>query len=200
MTGRLIALEGGEASGKSTQAEILAERLSAVLTREPGGTALGQRIRALLLDPDVTSLDARAEALLMVADRAQHVAETIRPALGAGRHVVTDRYAASSLAYQGHGRGLPVEDVETVSEWATGGLSADLVVLVDVPEEVARGRRVGSDRFEMEDRAFHRRVADGYRQLAAADPGLWRVVDGTGTVEEVAARVWAAVEEALPPS
>ncbi len=197
MRGRLIALEGREASGKSTQAEILAQRLGAVLTREPGGTALGERIRSLLLDPEATALDPRAEALLMAADRAQHVTETILPALDTGRHVVTDRYSHSSLAYQGHGRGLPVEEVGRVSDWATGGLSADLVVLVDVPADVARRRRVGSDRFELEDQAFHRRVADGYHQLAAEDPELWRVVDGTGTVEEVAARVWAAVEAHL---
>jgi dTMP kinase len=195
--GRLIALEGREASGKSTQAEILARRLGAVLTREPGGTAFGERIRSLLLDPEVTAVDARAETLLMAADRAQHVTETISPALEAGHHVVTDRYSHSSLAYQGHGRGLPLEEVGWVSDWASGGLTPDLVVLVDVPEDVARGRRVGSDRFELEDPAFHRRVVDGYRQLAAADPQLWRVVDGTGAVEEVAARVWAAVEASL---
>lgn len=199
MRGRLIALEGRDASGKSTQAEILARRLGAVLTREPGGTALGERIRGLLLDPEVTALDARAEALLMAAARAQHVTETISPALEAGRHVVTDRYSHSSLAYQGHGRGLPVEEVGWVSDWATGGLSPDLVVLVDVPEDVARRRRVGSDRFELEDQAFHRRVAEGYHHLAAEDPDLWRVVDGTGTVEAVAGRVWAAVEARLVP-
>lgn len=197
MRGRFIALEGREASGKSTQAEILAQRLGAVLTREPGGTALGERVRSLLLDPKVTALDARAEALLMAADRAQHVTETISPALEAGRHVVTDRYSHSSLAYQGHGRGLPVEEVAWVSDWAAGGLAPDLVVLVDVPEDVARRRRVGSDRFELEDEAFHRRVAEGYHQFAAEDPERWRVVDGTGTVEDVAERVWAAVEARL---
>ena len=197
MRGRLIALEGGDASGKSTQAEILARRLGAVLTREPGGTALGERIRKLLLDAEVTVLDARAETLLMAAARAQHVTETINPALEAGRPVVTDRYTHSSLAYQGHGRGLPVEEVGRVSDWATGGLSPDLVVLIDVPEEVARLRRVGTDRFELEDQAFRRRVAEGYRRLAAEDPDLWRVVDGTGTVEEVAGLVWAAVEPRL---
>jgi dTMP kinase len=192
--GRLIALEGGEASGKTTQAGILAHRLGAVLTREPGGTALGERIRSMLLDASVTALDARAEALLMAADRAQHVAETIRPALEAGQHVVTDRYSHSSLAYQGYGRGLPLEEVRRVSDWAAGGLWPDVVVLVDVPEHLARQRRGGSDRFELEDPAFHRRVAGGYHQMAADDPDLWRVVDGTGTVQEVASRVWAAVE------
>ncbi len=168
-----------------------------MLTREPGGTALGERIRTLLLDPEVTALDARAEALLMAADRAQHVTETIRPALEAGRHVVTDRYSHSSLAYQGHGRGLPVDELGWVSDWAAGGLLPDLVVLVDVPDDVARRRRAGSDRFELEDEAFHRRVAEGYNQFAAGDPKLWKVVDGTGTVEDVAQRVWAAVEAHL---
>ena len=197
MRGRLIALEGREASGKSTQAEILARRLDAVLTREPGGTLLGERIRSLLLDPEVTGLHPRAEALLMAADRAQHVTETISPALESGRHVVTDRYSPSTLAYQGHGRGLPLEEIGWVSDWAAGGVGPDLVVLIDVTEEEARRRRVGSDRFELEDTAFHRRVADGYRQLAADDPELWTVVDGTGTVEEVAAMVWDAVEARL---
>ena len=197
MRGRLIALEGREASGKSTQAEILARRLDAVLTREPGGTLLGERIRSLLLDPEVTGLHARAEALLMAADRAQHVIETIIPAIESGRHVVTDRYSPSSLAYQGYGRGLPLEEVGWVSDWAAGGAAPDLVVLIDVPEDEARRRRVGSDRFELEDTAFHRRVADGYRRLAAEDPELWTVVDGTGTVDEVAARVWDAVEARL---
>lgn len=197
MRGRLIALEGGEASGKTTQSAILAGRLDAVLTREPGGTALGERIRSLLLDPQVTGLVARAEALLMAADRAQHVAETVVPALESGRHVVTDRYAHSSLAYQGHGRGLPVEELAGISDWASAGLWPDLAVLMDVPPGVARRRREGTDRFEMEDEAFHQRVADGYRRMAEGDPGRWQVVDGTGTVEEVAALVWAAVEAGL---
>lgn len=194
VTGRLIALEGGEASGKSTQAAILAHRLQAVLTHEPGGTQLGERIRALLLDPGLTGVEAWTEALLMAADRAQHVAETIRPALEAGRHVVTDRYSHSFLAYQGHGRGLPLDELARVADWAAGGLWPDLVVLVDVPEDVAVQRRQGADRFELEDPDFHQRVAHGYHQMAAGDPAGWRVVDGTGSVEVVAARVWAAVE------
>ena len=195
--GRLIALEGPEASGKSTQASILARRLGAVLTREPGGTRLGERIRSLLLDAELTGVDARAEALLMAADRAQHVAEVVRPALDGGRDVVTDRYAHSSLAYQGHGRGLSLADLGQLTTWATSGLWPDVVVLVDVPAEVARSRRVGTDRFEREDPSFHDRVAEGYRRMAAEDPACWRVVDGTGTVEEVATRVWSAVVDAV---
>lgn len=195
MSGRLIALEGREASGKTTQAAILARRLGAILTREPGGTALGEHIRSLVLDPQLTGLDARAEALLMAADRAQHVAEVVRPALAAGRDVVTDRFSHSSLAYQGRGRGLPLDEVRLLSAWATGGLWPDVVVLVEVPERVARQRRQASDRFEHEERAFHQRVADGYRELAAQEPERWRVVDGTGTVEEVADRVWHALQD-----
>ena len=197
MTGRLIAFEGGEASGKSTQAAILARRLGAVLTREPGGTAVGERIRSLLLDPGVVELDARAEALLMAADRAQHVAEVVRPALESGRHVVSDRFSHSSLAYQGCGRGLRVDELRQLSEWACAGLWPDVVVLIDVPERTALERGRGSDRFGREDPGFHRRVADGYRRLAAQEPDRWRVVDGTGKVGEVAERVWAAVQASV---
>src|SRR5439155_17054633 len=196
--GRFVALEGGEASGKSTQAARLAGRLGALLTREPGGTEVGERIRAVLLDPALAGLDARAEALLMAAARAQHVAEVIRPALAAGRDVVSDRYAGSSLAYQGFGRGLAVDEVRWLSDWATGGLWPDLTILLDVPVEVARRRLGALDRFEAEDDAFHERVVDGFRKLAGADPGAWVVLDGTGDVDAVAARAWTAVLSSLP--
>jgi dTMP kinase len=196
LSGRFIVLEGGEGVGKSTQAAILARSLGAVLTREPGGTATGERIRRLLLDPAVAWLDSRAEALLMAAARAQHVAEVVRPALAAGRDVVSDRYSGSSLAYQGYGRGLPVEEVRSLSAWATGDLWPDLVILLDVPAQEA-SERIGAsgsdpDRLEAEGDEFHRRVAEGFRSLAAADP-TWVVVDGSGTVDEVAARVAGAV-------
>lgn len=191
--GRLIALEGGEACGKSTQAALLAGRLGAVLTREPGGTAVGERVRDLLLDPALVDLDARAEALFMAAARAQHVAEVIAPALGEGRDVVTDRYAHSSLAYQGFGRGLDVEAVRALSEFATGGLWPDVVVLLDVPAEVAAARLGPLDRFEAAGAEFHRRVVEGFRALAAAEPGRWVVVSGVGSVDDVAEHVWQAV-------
>ena len=196
--GRLIAFEGGEASGKSTQAARLATMLGAVVTREPGGTELGRHIRQLVLGPGVAEgIDARAEALLLAADRAQHVASVIRPALLAGRDVVTDRYAGSSLAYQGHGRGLDVADIRWLSDWASDGLWPDLVILLDVPDEVARERLtrsgVGLDRLEAAGDEFHRRVAGGFRALAEACPGTWRVIDGTGAVDEVALRVAEAV-------
>jgi dTMP kinase len=193
----LIVLEGGEASGKSTQAVRLARVLGAVLTREPGGTAVGERIRPILLDPAVTLLDARAEALLMAAARAQHVAEVIRPSLGMGRDVVSDRYSGSSLAYQGYGRGLPLEQIRKLSDWATVGLAPDLVVLLDVDPAEAASRQARAaataDRLEAESEAFHRRVTEGFRALAAAEPDTWRIVDGSGTVDEVAARVEATV-------
>jgi dTMP kinase len=196
--GRLIALEGGEASGKSTQARVLAASLGALLTREPGGTDIGRRIRAVVLAPDLGDLDARAEVLLMAADRAQHVAEVLEPALARGADVVTDRFTGSSLAYQGFGRGLDVEEVRRVSRWAADGLEPDLIVLLDVPLDVAARRRPAvGDRMEAESAAFHARVAEGYRALAAAEPDRWVVVDGTGPPDEVAERVSKAVAEHL---
>jgi dTMP kinase len=187
--------EGGEGSGKSTQAALLAARLGAVLTREPGGTEWGRRIRSLLLDTEVaTALDARAEALLMAADRAQHVVEVIRPALVRGVDVVSDRFTGSTLAYQGFARGLPVPELARLSAWATGGLEPDVVILLDVPAKVAASRRKpAADRMEAAGEDFHRLVADGYRALASADPGRWRVVDGSGSVVDVEALVLAAL-------
>lgn len=192
MTGRLIALEGGEGSGKSTQARLLAERLDAVLTREPGGTRLGEEIRRIVLE-GTDDMNARTEALLMAAARAQHVAEVIRPALGEGRHVVTDRFTPSSLAYQGFGRGLDATEVGNLSRWATGGLSADLVVLLDVPDDVRRARTGNPrDRLEAAGEEFHDRVIAGFRQMASGAEGSWEVVDGSGTIEEVSELVWQA--------
>jgi dTMP kinase len=196
--GRFLAFEGGEACGKSTQAVRLATRLDAVLTREPGGTPVGAQLRAVLLDP-VTRLSDRAEALLMAADRAQHVADVVAPALAAGRHVVTDRYAGSSLAYQGYGRGLPLDEVRHLSDWATCGLWPDLTVLLDVPLDVATARRTGRpDRLEAAGDDFHRRVGDGFRELAREHPDSWVVVDGTLGPDEVEKLVWVAVTERCP--
>jgi dTMP kinase len=197
-TARFIVLEGGEGSGKSTQATRLAHRLGAVLTHEPGGTNIGAELRALLLDARATGLDDRAEALLMAADRAQHVAEVIRPALAADRHVVSDRYFGSTLAYQGFGRGLPVDDLRRLSAWASAGLWPDVVVLLDVPLELASTRAASRadpapDRVEAAGDGFHDRVVRGYRALAAADPSRWLVVDGTDPADEVEAAVWKAV-------
>jgi dTMP kinase len=198
VTGRFIAFEGGEGCGKSTQARALAGALDAVLTREPGGTVIGGRLRSLLLDPDTVGLDIRTEALLMAADRAQHLAEVVRPALAGGRHVVSDRSAYSSLAYQGYGRGLPVDEVRHLSDWAAAGLWPDLVVLLEVPAEVAAGRLgPGLDRMEQLGDDFHRRVGDGFRALAVDDPDRWVVVDGGQSVAQVGAAVRAAVSERL---
>ena len=193
---RLIVFEGGEGSGKSTQAALLAARLGAVLTHEPGGTEIGARIRSVVLDPVVgTVLDVRAEALLMAADRAQHVAEVIRPALARGDDVVSDRFTGSTLAYQGYARGLPVDELVWLSAWATAGLEPDIVILLDVPAEVAVTRmKREPDRMEAAGDEFHRRVAEGYRVLAAADPRRWRVVEGSGSVQEVEALVMKAFE------
>ncbi len=198
MTGRLIVFEGGEASGKSTQAARLADRLGAVLTREPGGTAIGEGLRALLLDSVTARLDPRAEALLMAADRAQHVAEVIVPALDAGRHVVSDRFAASSLAYQGHGRGLDLDEVWRLSAFATSGLEADLVILLDVTPNVAEERVARApDRIETAGEGFHQRVRSGYLELAKAEPDRWVVIDGSQSLEDVTRAVATAVDQHL---
>lgn len=192
--GRFVAFEGGEASGKSTQARRLAEALGAVLTREPGGTPVGERIRELVLDPGMDDLADRTEALLMAAGRAQHVAEIIEPALAEGRDVVTDRFIASSIAYQGYGRGLDAAEVLHLSLFATVGLQPDVVVLLDVPEAVASARLPADrDRLEAAGRDFHRAVVEGFHALAAGDPERWVVIDGTGAPEDIAIQVRAAV-------
>jgi dTMP kinase len=199
--GRFVVFEGGEGSGKSTQARLLAERWDADLTFEPGDTPVGARLREILLDHETGHLDPRAEALLMAADRAHHVATLIRPALNRGRDVVCDRYVGSSIAYQGYGRQLGPDAVAALSAFATDGLVPDLVVLLTVSDEEAAARMgaVGSpDRLEAAGDDFHARVAEGYRALAAADPDRWVVVDGSGSVAEVARRVEAAVDARLP--
>jgi dTMP kinase len=193
--GRFIAFEGGEACGKSTQAARLAEARGAVLTREPGGTVAGERIRALLLDPDLANLTDRSEALLMAAARAQHVAEVIEPALAAGRDVVSDRFSGSTLAYQGYGRGLPLDDLRWLSGWASAGREPDLNVLLVVRQPWRAPSP--ADRLEGAGRRFHQRVGEGFASLAASDPEHWVTVDGDGTVDQVADRVRQAVEERL---
>jgi len=195
MAGRLIAFEGADASGKSTQARRLAQRLNATLTFEFGATPVGAAIRSILLDPQHAALDDRAEALLVIADKAQHVAEVVAPALARGELVISDRFTASSTAYQGYGRGLDRATLEAIMDFATMGLRPDLTVLLDVDQAVAR-QRLGDemDRIEGAGEAFHRRVREGYLELAAADPDRWLVIDAGGTEDEVAARVAAAVD------
>lgn len=197
--GRYVAFEGLEGCGKSTHVARLAERLGAVATREPGGTVLGAALRAAMLDPANTSLSPRAEALLMAADRAQHVAEVVRPALDAGRHVVSDRSVYSSLAYQGHGRGLGEGAVRRVNDWALDGTWPDLVVLIDVPFDLLaeRMKKRELDRFEREDRAFFERVHAGFLAMAAAEPGRFAVVDGTPPKDDLQEIVASTVSERL---
>ena len=229
--GWLIAFEGIDAAGKSTQARLLCERLrtecgEAVLTFQFGATDAGAAMRDILLDPAVGGLDERAEALLVIADKAQHVAEVVRPALNAGRHVVTDRYTASTLAYQGYGRRLAIDELTAMLDFATGGLSPDLTVLLDIDPGTAGERRLGPaadtttphgagcrddrrqtapqlDRIESEvfggsaGDSFADRVRRGYLKLAEEDADRWVVVDASGSVDEVALRVDAAVTERL---
>ena len=198
MNGRFIAFEGGEACGKSTQARLLAPHIEARLTFEPGETAVGRSIRSLLLDPATRDLVPRAEALLMAADRAQHVAEIVRPALERGINVITDRYLYSSVAYQGYGRRLPPDEIEQLSRWATDGLLPDLVVLLDVEVAVAEARRRRDpDRIEGAGDGFHDRVRHGFREMAASDPERWVVLDGSQPVDAIAVAVRAAVRDRL---
>ena len=198
--GLFIVLEGGDASGKSTQARQLADRLRSngrdvVETFEPGATQTGAAIRALLLDGD-GPIDPMTEALLLAADRAQEVSDVIRPALARGADVVSDRFVPSSLAYQGVGRGLGVERVEELNRWATGGLEPDVVVVLDVDEAVATSRRAApGDRLERAGAEFHAAVRAAYRTLGA-DRG-WVVIDGNDDPELVSERVWAVVRERL---
>jgi len=204
MSGIFITFEGGDGAGKSTQAELLGEWLEArghevVRTREPGGTRLGAELRTLLLHggDDVGAVEPRAEALLYAADRAQHVAKIVRPALERDAIVVQDRYIDSSLAYQGAGRVLDVDEVRRLSEWATGGLWPDLTVLLDLDPDVAadrlRGRGATADRLESEAAGFHRAVREGFLALAAADADRYLVLDAARPVDELHARVLTRV-------
>ncbi|MGZ4700015.1 MAG: dTMP kinase [Ilumatobacteraceae bacterium] len=195
--GLYIALEGAEGTGKSTHAARLATHLGAVLTRETGGTDIGVRIRAILHDTSLTHLSHRAEALLIAADRAQHIDEIVAPALAAGRHVVSDRSVYSTLAYQGYGRGLPIDQIRRINEWAVDSWWPDLVVLIDTPTELLERRMRGRqlDRFEREDDGFHARVRDGFRSMAAADPSHWVIIDGAASMEEVGSNIRRAVAE-----
>ena len=197
--GKFGVLEGGEGSGKSTQAERLSAALDAVQTREPGGTAVGTQLREVLLGRDTTGLSDRAEALLMAADRAQHVAELVEPALAAGRHVVCDRFLGSSVAYQGYGRMLPLDEVREINQWAVHSWWPELVVLIEVDpallDERMRGRDL--DRFEREGDEFHARVRAGFADMATADPHRWVVVDGNRPIDDVEADIVAAVVERL---
>lgn len=201
MSGLFISMEGGDGSGKSTQSRALQEWLEGlgyevVMTREPGGTELGQHIRELLLHGD--DVAPRAEALLFAADRAHHVATKIRPALARGAVVISDRYLDSSVAYQGASRNLGQDEIRDLSLWAVDGLLPDVTVLVDVPAEVG-AERVGKvqDRLESAGLAFHQRVREEFRRLAAAEPQRYVVVDGTAPIAEITAQLTALIEPRL---
>lgn len=198
-----IALEGVEGSGKSTQARLLAGALrelgvEAVVTREPGGTVAGEAIRAVALDKDL-HLDAVAELMLMLAARSVFVSEVVKPALAEGRVVLTDRFELSTFAYQGGGRGLPLDRIKEINDMATEGIRPDLCLVLDVEVEEgrARGRSSARDRIEKEDVEFHRRVSDAYHQLAVSEPNV-ALVDGRGEIEEVFAAVWKALSMRFP--
>ena len=199
--GYFVAFEGGEGAGKTTQIDAFTRWLEArgvdvVRTREPGGTSIGARIREVLLDTSSAEMDERTEALLYAADRAQHVVEVIRPALEAGKVVVTDRFVDSSLAYQGLARGLGVDEIYRISEWATGGLVPDLVLYMKVDHRAGLRRVDGElDRIEREDIDFHERVADAYLQLATRFPRRFVVLDASGTQEQVHEAIVDAFEK-----
>jgi dTMP kinase len=212
--GRLIAVEGVEGAGKTTQAAMLAGAIGAELTREPGGSPVGERVRELLLDPGLGPVAPRAELLLVCAARAQHLTERIEPALALGRDVVVDRFAGSTLAYQGYGRQIPVAEVRLACDVAASGRWPDISVLLDVPVDLgferleklraAGGGAAGLDRIEAEDRDFFVRVREGFLQLAADDPTRWMVLDAAAPAELVsralidALRQWLASERSRP--
>ena len=191
--GLFIAFEGGEGCGKSTQARLLYNNLElrnipATLTHEPGGTPLGNRIRGILKVKRDFNISPQAELLLFAACRAQLIKDVILPALDGGITVICDRFSGSTLAYQGYGRGLGLELIESINSAATGGLEPDLIFLLDLEPESGLGRKhnTGDDRFEAENIAFHRRVRDGYLDLAGRDPGRWIVIDAKQPVEKLA--------------
>lgn len=209
--GRLITFEGGEGCGKSTQIRLLADRLQALgrtvrLLREPGGTPLGEKLRHLLKhDPDGVGMAAETELLLMNASRAELVRRVIRPALAAGEVVLCDRFFDSTTAYQGHGRGLPLHEVQAIIHLAVGESRPDLTLWLRVPPEVGRARaraRAGldplPDRFEAEHDAFFTRVDAGYAAIAAAEPERFMAVDAQASVEAVAERLWQQIRDRLP--
>ena len=197
--GRYIAFEGLEGCGKSTHVTRLAATLNGITTREPGGTAIGASLRAAMLDTANTMLSPRAEALMMAADRAQHLEELVLPALNAGTHVVSDRSAYSSLAYQGYGRLLDIDELKRFNNWAIAGNWPDLVVFIDVPLDtlLERLKKRELDRFEREDRAFFERIHAGFTAMATSDPQRWLVVDGTPPKDELASTIATAVKQRL---
>jgi dTMP kinase len=200
--GLFIAIEGGEGAGKSTHSKRLAQYLESighevVLTREPGGTPTGEKIRNILLDPKITDMPDHTEALLFAASRADHAANLIRPALARGATVICDRYIDSSVAYQGYSRGLGAEKIRDLSLWATGNLIPDFTIYLDVPAEAAEQRMDGTDRMEIQTRDFHIAVHKAFREMAAASEFPNVLIDATAPKDDVAAAVQAAVAGVL---
>ncbi len=200
--GRFITFEGGEGSGKSTQIHFLGDRLrqhgiDVVVTREPGGTPTGERIRSILLDASDDPIALETEALLMSAARAEHVAKVIEPALDRNTWVISDRYLDSTYAYQGDARGLPQSALREIQHFATRGLLPELTVLLDLETELglARRRRIASTNNRLDDEAlaFHKRVRSGYHSLVKRDPARWFVVDGSQSVTAIAEQIWGEV-------
>lgn len=198
--GWFVVFEGGDGVGKSTQVELLSDALADadiahLVTREPGGTVLGDAIRELLLNPDSGDVSPRAEALLYAADKAQHLHEVVMPALAAGKVVVCDRYLDSMLAYQGAGRVLELREVAAVADWATEGLLPDLTVLLDLDPERAVGMKQNKDRLEQAGAQFHRRVREGFLDLANAEPDRYLVLPGRQGRERTAGLVRQRLRE-----
>lgn len=203
-SGRLIAFEGTEGAGKSTQITSAAEALRrdgyrVEVTAEPGGTPLGAQLRQMLLHAKEAPVPL-AELFLYLADRAQHIGQLIAPALAEGALVLTDRFSASTIAYQGYGRGLDLAAVTEADAWARGGLRPHRTVLLDCPVRVGLQRARGPDRFHAELEAFHERVRRGFHAQAAADPAGWRIVDATQVESAVHADVLAAIRSCLEPA
>jgi dTMP kinase len=201
-TGVFVCFEGGEGTGKSTQARALAVSLTErgfhpLLTFEPGDTAVGKEIRSIVLDPATGELSPRTEMLLYAADKAEHVDTVVLPALERGEVVITDRYVDSTLAYQGAGRILALAEVEQVARWATHDLRPHLTVVLDLAPEHGLGRFDERDRIEGESREFHLRVREGYLALAAADPEHYLVIDAGRPADEIAAVVLTRIEPLL---
>ena len=190
-----IALEGLEGCGKSTHTTRLGQHLNAVITREPGGTRIGAELRTILANPNNVEMDRRTEALLMAADRAQHMAEVIAPALERGQHVVSDRSIYSTLAYQGYGRQLGTAELLTISQWALRDRLPDIVIYIDVPTDVLNERlaKRDLDRFEREGAEFFARIAQGFSELQQAEPERWIVIDGTMSKDDVEADIHTKV-------